>query len=144
MKLTTYKDQDIAVDTDGTFSSAGFGLHEKYSDLIAKIDRETKIKYKPIAGIMFNNGGLYYGGTPSGIIGVKITRPHGHGSRKEFWYVREDKQRGTSGALYPDTPQNRNLATQVIEKFSAARELEKQGEAIRAQMNSNIILEEIQ
>lgn len=141
MKLCDYKDHAIDVSNSGTFTAEGIiGSFDTFERMQAKIDAETKIKYKPVDGFVFGNGRW---SDSNEITEVKVMRPHGDPSRKEFWISDANKKRSTTVAVYRCTPENRAIAAKMIENRKAAKALSIEYDKLARSLDSNFILEQV-
>lgn len=142
MKLCDYKEHEIDISNGGTFSAAGIDKNfDTLEKLKAEIDKESKIKYKPLKGFVI--GGRYSFGNDMTICEVTITRPNGHSRNKSFWITHADKKRETRTGVYLDTQHNREIASEAISKRKQAASLNKEANALLDSIRTEITLEQI-
>jgi hypothetical protein len=133
IKVCTYLEHDILINEySGSFRADG--IDESYNtlnEIKEKIDKESKVKFKPISGFILNGGK---------VSDVLITRPHTstyNSNIKSFWVLHKDKKkRETSNYVILDTESNRKLLAIYMEKFNARTELEKECKAINDEMKA--------
>ena len=93
------------------------------------IDKQLKVKYKEISVFKTTRGGYPYSDLFSNDLEFLIaTRPHNgwNKDRKEFWVKNSEGKRSTTGDLYLDNDNNRQLIPKIINYEVKMNELNSQ------------------